>query len=72
MSKVSDLKVACGYVDKALPVVCMNCNNFTSTQDRKKGVFGGEYTVESEKRCAKYGFAVKKMAVCDDHVPAAK
>lgn len=63
MSKKSEAKQAQGYVDKAVPNVCMNCREYRSDEVRQKGAFG-EWTREVNIRCAIGRFAVKKMATC--------
>lgn len=64
MSTIAQKKAACGYVPKVIPSTCGNCAHFTSVKEERAGIFGGVYVDESDKRCAKHGFAVKKTAVC--------
>jgi hypothetical protein len=66
MATVNEKKAACSYTPKVIPSTCGNCAHFVSTKEERAGVFGGTYIDESEKRCARHGFAVKKMGVCND------
>lgn len=67
MSKQSEAKERQGYVPKFNPATCSNCAHFTSKVVVRKGVFGGKYHDESNKRCGKGGFAVKKLGTCNEH-----
>lgn len=67
MSKQSEAKERQGYVPRAIPATCANCAHFTSYVVTRTGVFVGTYHDESNKRCAKGGFAVKKMGTCNEH-----
>lgn len=84
MSKVSDQKAACGYTPKVVPSTCGNCKHFASdlvlpdwaeqTNKRCSHPYytAEEWGLEKNLRCEKHGFAVKKMAGCDDYGPAVK
>ncbi len=65
MSKQSDAKEAQQYNEKPIPHVCSNCLNYRSVVTTNKGIFGGSYQTEKNRRCAIGGFAVKKTASCD-------
>lgn len=64
MSKQSKAKERQHYVPKYEPAVCMNCVHYSSNVTERKGVFGGTYEDERNKRCSLGGFAVKKMGTC--------
>lgn len=84
MSKVSDQKAACGYTPKVVPSTCGNCKHFksdralsgwmeASNERRRFPYYTAEKDgVEKNRRCGKHGFAVKKMAGCDDYGQAVK
>lgn len=65
MSRQSDAKDEQGYIEKPIPKVCANCRNYRSVVETHKGIFGGEWKSEKNRRCAIGGFCVKKMATCD-------
>lgn len=67
MSKQSEAKAKQCYVPKVTPMVCSNCKHYESTITERKGMFGGIYKDESEKRCGIGGFAVKKTGTCNLH-----
>lgn len=85
MSRQSDAKAAQGYVAKPVPSTCVNCAHFASDQELPAWIAdrvakgekywdGSKYTVErfgveKNQRCALGGFAVKKMATCDQFAP---
>lgn len=81
MSKQSDNKAAQGYEDKPLSRTCGNCAHFTSdmvlsdwcvkvnAQDVALGrseTYGDDNKREKNLRCDFGGFAVKKMATCNE------
>jgi exo-beta-1,3-glucanase (GH17 family) len=57
MSK-KNIKEAIGYNPKPVHASCMNCEHYRSDLIESKS-FG--------HRCGLYGFAVKKMGVCNEH-----
>lgn len=65
MSSQSDAKDKQRYVEKLIPNVCSNCLHYRSVIDTHKGVYGGEWKSEKNRRCALGGFAVKKTATCE-------
>lgn len=67
MSAQAEAKARQGYVDKLIPNTCTNCVFFSSTI-QEENRWGQVWTTEKNLRCVKGGFAVKKMASCDDHV----
>lgn len=68
MSKQSEAKIDQGYEQKPVPRTCANCQHFKSDNVLSYvGHFDGkEYFKESNLRCGIGGFAVKKMATCND------
>ena len=62
MSKQSKAKEAQGYTMEQS--TCANCTHYSSKVVEIKGIFGGVYCNESNKRCSIGGFAVKKTATC--------
>lgn len=67
MSKQSEAKEAQGYVAKPAPKTCMNCQHFRSEILQGYG-FNRNYTKETNLRCGLGGFAVKKMAKCNEFI----
>jgi len=67
MSKQSEAKESQGYVAKAVPAYCMNCAHYCSDIVQRNGHFGGVYHDETNRRCGKGGFAVKKQGTCNEH-----
>lgn len=65
MSKQSDAKKAQGYVAKAVPKTCGNCEHFTYDRIQPYGP-GSSYWENKNLRCEFGGFAVKKMATCNE------
>jgi len=65
MSSQSDAKDKQRYVEKLIPNVCSNCLHYRSVIDTHKGVYGGEWKSEKNRRCAIGGFSVKKTATCE-------
>ncbi len=67
MSKQSESKLSQGYEPKPVPKTCANCQHFKSDNALSYvGAFDGkEYFKESNLRCGIGGFAVKKMATCN-------
>jgi hypothetical protein len=77
MKTVNEKKAACGYTQKVIPSVCGNCAHFASDRvlpDWMKHANSRRhvhYTIERDGvekalRCARHGFAVKKMGACND------
>lgn len=67
MSKQSEAKERQMYSPNITPMVCSNCQHYKSKMTAVKGVFGGTYTEESDKRCGLGGFLVRKMGGCKEH-----
>lgn len=69
MSKQSEAKANQGYVAKPVPKTCMNCQHYRSDLiDRPPTRNGVIYTDEKNLRCGIGGFAVKKMATCNEFI----
>lgn len=66
MSKQSKAKERQGYVPKAIPSTCATCAHFTSAIEERKS-WGRTYQHESNLRCGKGGFAVKKLGTCNEY-----
>lgn len=71
MSKQSEAKERQGYTPKPIPHVCGTCGNITSDLVEMTGYMGkpNGFVVEKNIRCGIGGFAVKKMATCDEWRP---
>lgn len=68
MSKQSEAKVLQGYVAKPVPKTCMNCQHFKSDNVLSNTWMGKDYYKETNLRCGLGGFAVKKMATCNEFI----
>lgn len=68
MSKQTVAKAAQGYVPKAIPQTCMNCDHFSIDIVSRIGWDKREYFDEKNMRCTFGGFAVTKMATCNEFV----
>jgi hypothetical protein len=66
MSKQSKAKERQCYVPKAIPSTCATCAHFTSVIEKRKGWYG-THQHEGNLRCAKGGFAVKKLGTCNEY-----
>ncbi len=64
MTKIERAKKEQGYIPHVIPQTCGNCGHYTSKLTERRGVYGGIYFDESDKRCGIGGFAVKKMGGC--------
>ena len=78
MSKQSDCKKIQGYIPRAIPSLCSNCNHFrfdmelpawmVESNKRTAGIgipaFGDECKRQKNMRCGIGEFAVKKTGVC--------
>lgn len=64
MTKLEQLKASQGYLLSA--ATCRTCKHFMSDKEMIKGVYGGEYTKEKNKRCSLGGFKVKVTATCNE------
>lgn len=69
MSRQSKAKLAQGYVLKAIPKTCSTCLHLRMDIVPVLGMHGqpSEYTRETNLRCGLGGFAVKKMATCNEY-----
>jgi hypothetical protein len=65
MSK-KNIKETIGYNPKPVHASCINCEHYRSDLIESKS-FGHVWTEEKNIRCGLYGFAVKKMGVCNEH-----
>lgn len=66
MSKQSEAKSKQKYIAKPTPKTCANCIHFKSDKEVIKSMYSSnQYTKESNLRCGIGGFAVKKMATCN-------
>lgn len=68
MSKQTEAKEKQGYVAKAIPQTCGNCQNFQSDKTEREGYLGGTFIDEKNLRCGIGQFAVKKMGTCNEWV----
>ena len=66
MSRQAEARTAQVYDPKPRHPMCMNCRFFTKDSKVETGYFG-DYTRETNLRCSKGNFAVKKTANCQDH-----
>ena len=74
MSKQSEAKEKQGYNQKAARRVCSTCGHFKSDMKNQLG-YNGEpsgYMVEKNLKCGLGGFAVKKMALCNEWIEGVK
>lgn len=71
MSRQSEAKERQGYNAKATQRVCSTCNNFKSDHVEDVGYDGipNGYMFEKNIRCGLGGFAVKKLALCNEWQP---
>jgi hypothetical protein len=69
MSKQSEAKKNQNYVSKAIPHICMNCNNYACAISVKtyEGWYGDikEREEIKDEHCVIGEFVVKKMGSCD-------
>lgn len=73
MSKQSEAKAAQGYIAKPVPKTCMNCQHYKVEVTQTKSAYSSYiYNKESNLRCRLGGFAVKKMATCNEFIAAEK
>jgi len=68
MSQQSKAKERQGYDPRPMPQVCGNCRYFRFEEETLPNGFGfgGTWTRVYNLRCAIGGFAVKKMATCNE------
>lgn len=66
MSKQTDAKARQGYNLKPIMPVCSTCRYYTSRMESGKTSWGAKWNQEKELRCGIGGFAIKKMASCDE------
>lgn len=68
MSKQSEVKAAQGYVAKPVPKTCANCHHFKYESGLINTWMGKDYYKKTNLRCGLGGFAVKKMATCNEFI----
>ncbi len=66
MSKQSEAKERQGYIQKPVPRTCANCKHYSSDMSSYLGWDKQEYFREENIRCSIGGFAIKKMATCNE------
>lgn len=66
MSKQSEAKSKQGYVPKAVPQTCMNCDYFKKDKVLVCSLGASNYYEDKNLRCTLGGFTVKKMGTCDE------
>ena len=69
MSKQTDAKARQGYNLKPIMPVCSTCRYYTSRMVREGTSPGSVWERETQLRCGIGGFAIKKMASCDEWEP---
>ena len=66
MSKQSEAKLAQGYEHKPVPKTCVNCAHYRSEISFVKSAYSSQgIRQEKDIRCGLGGFAIKKMATCN-------